>query len=139
VAENRIGFMGFSAGAMVASRVLLSCAEADRPAFAAPIYGAPFGAMTSLPKQLPPVFLAYASDDRLVSSHVEAFYAALRKAGLHPELHVYDRGGHGFGMTRQGTSSDHWIEDFYHWLESHGLTPPPTATCGADNPCSRDP
>jgi acetyl esterase/lipase len=138
VAENRIGFVGFSAGAMVASRVLLGSAQADRPAFAAPIYGAPFGEMSPIPERLPPVFLAYASDDGLVSRHVDAFYAALRKAGLHPELHVYDRGGHGFGMTRQGTSSDYWIEDFYHWLESHGLTSPRTATCGADSPCSRD-
>jgi feruloyl esterase len=136
VVESRIGFMGFSAGAMVASRVLLSSADTDRPDFVAPIYGAPFGEISPLPKQLPPVFMAYASDDALASSHVDAFYTALRKAGHHPELHVYDHGGHGFGMTRQGTSSDHWIEDFHHWLEAHDLTSPPTRE-SASGSCGR--
>jgi acetyl esterase/lipase len=71
---------------------------------------------------MPPVFLAYASDDTLVGPHVQSFYQALTAAGQHPELHVYYSGGHGFGMRKQGKSSDYWIEDFYHWLESLGLT-----------------
>ncbi len=121
VATNRIGFMGFSAGAMVTSGTLLQSNAADRPDFAAPIYGAPFGALPPIPAQLPPVFLAYASDDDLVCRYVDALYTALRAAGHHPELHVYAKGGHGFGMNRQGTRSDDWIEDFYRWLQASGF------------------
>ena len=35
---------------------------------------------------------------------------------------VFASGGHGFGMRRQGTSSDHWIDALYYWLEAQGLT-----------------
>jgi len=122
VSPDRIGFMGFSAGAMITSHVLLRSPERERPAFAAPIYGAPFGDMPPLPNSMPPVFLAYASDDTLVGSYVHSFYKTLTDAGQHPELHIYSSGGHGFGMRKQGKSSDYWIEDFYHWLESLGLT-----------------
>ena len=33
-------------------------------------------------------------------------------------------GGHGFGMRKQGTSSDHWIDAFYYWVAAQGLTRP---------------
>ena len=49
---------------------------------------------------------------------------ALKVAGYKPELHVFSAGGHGFGMRKQGKSSDHWIDEFYFWLESLGLTRP---------------
>ena len=45
LSPNRIGILGFSAGAMVTSGVLLQEEAAARPAFAAPIYGGPFGAI----------------------------------------------------------------------------------------------
>jgi acetyl esterase/lipase len=122
VAADRIGFVGFSAGGMVASHAMLEAAEAQRPDFVAPIYGAPLGDIPKISGRLPPVFLAYASDDGLVGERVDAFYGALRKAGQHPELHVYYKGGHGFGMNKQGLSSDYWIDDLYHWLESLGFT-----------------
>jgi len=124
VAADRIGFVGFSAGGMVASYTMLDASDAARPNFVAPIYGAPLGEVPKIPSKLPPVFLAYASDDGLVDQRVDAFYAALRNAGHHPELHIYQKGGHGFGMNQQGTSSDHWIGDLYHWLESLGYTRP---------------
>jgi len=31
-------------------------------------------------------------------------------------------GGHGFGLRKQGTTSDHWIDAFYDWLAAQGLT-----------------
>jgi acetyl esterase/lipase len=122
IAPDRIGFVGFSAGGMVASFAMLEPADAARPDFVAPIYGAPLGEMPKIPSKLPPVFLAYASDDGLIADRVDAFHAALRKAGHHPELHIYRKGGHGFGMNKQGLSSDYWIDDLYHWMESLGYT-----------------
>ena len=50
------------------------------------------------------------------------FYQALKAAGNRPEVHIYSAGGHGFGMKKQGATSDHWIEEFWFWLEAHGLT-----------------
>jgi acetyl esterase/lipase len=121
---TRIGFMGFSAGAMVTSGVLLQTDAATRPAFAAPIYGGPFGLMPPIPANLPPIFMAWAQDDPLVLDPVVKFYEALKAAGNKPETHIYSAGKHGFGMKKQGTTSDHWIDEFYYWLQSQGLTHP---------------
>lgn len=120
VAPNRIGFLGFSAGGMVASATLLQQDASARPNFAALIYGAPFGAMPSIPSKLPPVFMAWAQDDPVALDDVNRFYVALKATGYKPEAHIFDAGGHGFGMRKQGTSSDDWIEDFYAWLQAHG-------------------
>ena len=122
VAPDRIGFVGFSAGAMVASGALLQQDAAMRPSFAAMIYGGPFGAMPQIPATLPPVFLAWAQDDPVALAPILRFHDALRAAGHKPEVHAYGSGGHGFGMRRQGASSDHWIEALHHWMEAQGLT-----------------
>ena len=122
VSPDRIGFMGFSAGAMVTSGVLLQADAAARPAFAAPIYGGPFGMMPAIPANLPPIFMAWAQDDELAQRPVVKFYETLRAAGNKPEIHIYSVGGHGFGMRKQGTTSDHWIEEFYWWLQAKGFT-----------------
>jgi acetyl esterase/lipase len=122
VAPDRIGFLGFSAGAMVASAAVLQSDSASRPSFAALIYGAPFGAMPRIPPKLPPLFLAWAADDPVALQPILRFRDALAAAGIKPEQHVFSSGGHGFGMKKQGTTSDHWIELFHHWLEAQKLT-----------------
>ena len=122
--SNRIGVLGFSAGAMVASGVLLNANATERPSFAALLYGAPFGKPPAIPKDLPPVFMAWAQDDGLVLDFLTRFRDALQAAGHKPEVHVFAGGGHGFGMKTQGTSSDHWLEELYFWLEARGLTRP---------------
>lgn len=122
VAPNRIVLTGFSAGAMVTCAALLQPDVAARPDYAAPIYGAPFGDLPPIPQGLPPVFLAFAQDDTLVAGRVMRFYDALKSTKYAPELHIFASGGHGFGMNKQGKSSDHWIDAFYFWLEAHGLT-----------------
>jgi acetyl esterase/lipase len=124
LSPTRIGIVGFSAGAMVASGVLLQGEAASRPAFAAPIYGGPFGAVPSIPQSLPPVFLAWAQDDTTAGAACARFYAALTAAGSKPEVHIYRSGGHGFGMAKQGTTSDRWVEEFYDWLDALGFTKP---------------
>lgn len=122
LSPDRVGFMGFSAGAMVASGTLLQMDAAARPNFAAMIYGGPFGVMPAIPAKLPPMFLAWAQDDALALGPVVKFYDALKSAGHKPEVHIFSAGGHGFGMQKHGTSSDHWIDDFYYWLEAQGFT-----------------
>jgi acetyl esterase/lipase len=122
IAPDRVGFMGFSAGAMVTSGTLLQQDAAARPNFAALIYGGPFGAMPAIPAKLPPTFLAWAQDDAVALDRVVRFYDVLKFAGQKPEVHIFSAGGHGFGMRRHGTSSDHWIEEFYYWFEAQGFT-----------------
>jgi hypothetical protein len=70
--------------------------------------------MQAIPAKLPPIFLAWAQDDPLVLDAVVKFH----------EVHIFSAGGHGFGMRKQGTSSDHWIDAFYYWLEAQGFTRP---------------
>ncbi len=122
VSPDRVGFMGFSAGAMVTSGALLQKDAAARPYFAAMIYGAPFGIMPAIPAKLPPMFMAWAQDDAVALQPIVKFHDALRSAGQKPEVHIFSAGGHGFGMKKQGTSSDHWIDAFYYWLEAQGFT-----------------
>jgi acetyl esterase/lipase len=109
---------------MVTSGALLQKESAARPNFAAPIYGGPFGVMPAIPAKLPPIFLAGAQDDLLVLDAVVKFHDALKSAGHKPEVHIFSTGGHGFGMRKQGTSSDHWIDAFYYRLEAQGFTRP---------------
>lgn len=122
VAPDRVGFLGFSAGAMVASGTALNLDVEARPNFVAMIYGAPFGKMPQIPKQMPPLFLAWAQNDDMALDPIVRFHRALQAAGHHPEVHIFSWGGHGFGMKKQGTSSDYWIDAFYYWLEAQRLT-----------------
>ena len=122
VDPNRIGFLGFSAGAMVVSAALLQPDSASRPNFAGLLYGGPFSKMPAVPAHLPPVFMAWAQDDPVALETATRFHDALIAAGNKPEAHIYTAGGHGFGMRKQGISSDHWIDELYYWLEAQGLT-----------------
>lgn len=119
----RVGMIGFSAGARVTAGALLNADPAARPAFAGLIYGATFND-AALPADLPPVFLAVAGDDKLAEPTVLNFYRAAANKGRQPELHVYRDGGHGFGMNKQGKSSDFWINDLVNWLQVQQLARP---------------
>jgi acetyl esterase/lipase len=120
ISPERIVFTGFSAGAILTSAVVLQ--PDARPNFAAPIYGGPFNEVPPIPQGLPPIFLAVAQDDAGAGPLVTRFYDALKAAGYRPELHLFTSGGHGFGMRKQGKTSDHWIDEFYYWLEAQGVT-----------------
>jgi acetyl esterase/lipase len=122
ISPDRVGFLGFSAGGMVASGALLQKDSTARPNFVALIYGAPFGAMPEIPAKLPPIFMAWAQDDRVALGPVVKFREALVAAGQKPEIHVFSAGGHGFGTRKQGTSSDHWMDELYYWMQAQGLT-----------------
>jgi acetyl esterase/lipase len=125
VSPDRIVFMGFSAGGMITEYTAVNPDVGARPNYAAPIYGAPFPDVPPIPKGgLPPFFMEMAQDDNLAGPQIVAFYDALKAARYKPEFHIYEHGGHGWSMRKQGTTSDHWLEEFYWWLEAHGLTKP---------------
>ena len=121
LSPKKVGFIGFSAGGMIASAALLQPDESGRPDFTAFVYGADFGRMPAIPSNLPPVFMAWAQDDQIAGVAVAKFYDALRARGIKPEAHIFSAGGHGFGTKHKGTTSDHWVDDFYYWIHAQGF------------------
>jgi dipeptidyl aminopeptidase/acylaminoacyl peptidase len=67
------------------------------------------------------MFIALANDDEMAVRSSLPLYSAWRAAGHPSELHIFSRGGHGFGMRQQGLPSDHWIDLFGDWLKVQGL------------------
>ncbi len=82
-----------------------------------------FSAEQQVTRQTPPAFLVHASDDDAVSpGNSLAYYQQLLRYGVPAELHVYQRGGHGFGM-KTPTTSDAWMERLRHWMQANGWVP----------------
>jgi acetyl esterase/lipase len=68
------------------------------------------------------MFILAASDDPLgLAPQSVALYQDWTAAKKSTELHLYSKGGHGFGMRKQNLPTDHWIERFADWLEVQGL------------------
>lgn len=124
VAPGRIGLMGFSAGGMVTMGVLGHAGASSLPDFAAAIYGAGITPGELTPPVPIPLFILAATDDPIASLGSVATYSKWKAAGYPVELHMYAKGGHGFGMRKQGLPSDHWIDRFYEWLNEEGLLKP---------------
>jgi acetyl esterase/lipase len=115
---QQIGLLGFSAGGVVAAGTAAQNDEETSPKFLACIYS-PGSPDLSCGGVALPLFLAFASDDpvlSLVSEGTMRLYSAWKDAAHPVEMHIYAKGGHGFGMARQNLPCDHWIERFYEWL-----------------------
>jgi acetyl esterase/lipase len=122
VDPTQVGFTGFSVGGNVAMRVPATSDEDARPSFLAPIYAAVAELdLSTPPPGSGPMFIAAASDDQLgLAGDSIKLYECWHTAELPVELHLYERGGHGFGMRDQSLPTDSWIERFGDWLASHG-------------------
>ncbi|WP_242918742.1 alpha/beta hydrolase [Pontibacter liquoris] len=73
--------------------------------------------------QTPPTFLVHATDDDVVPvANSLVFYQALVKNNVPAELHVYQQGGHGYGLHNP-TTQDEWFERCLNWLRSNALLP----------------
>lgn len=121
---NRIGIIGFSAGGTVTTSVAMNYTPATRPNFAAPIYPAVSWAIKGggVPADAPPMFITAATDDGLnLGPQSVALYQEWVAAKKPAELHMYAKGGHGFGMRQQHIPTDHWIERFADWLDVEGF------------------
>jgi acetyl esterase/lipase len=124
ISPDKIGIMGFSAGGALASSSALNYTSGDRPDFVAPIYAyVPPFLPGAIKKDAPPLFIAAATDDEyhMVPMSLD-LYSKWLAAGHSAEIHIYSKGGHGFGMNQQGQPSDTWIERFGEWLEVQGLS-----------------
>jgi acetyl esterase/lipase len=122
ISADRVGIVGFSAGGTVTAGTGLHYAPDGRPAFVAPIYAAAAGFKDDpVPADAPPMFLAAATDDQLgLAMDSVSLYEKWTGAHKSAELHMYAKGGHGFGMRKQGFPSDTWIDRFGDWLDSQG-------------------
>jgi endo-1,4-beta-xylanase len=139
VDPDRVGMVGFSAGGTLTYLTAthfkepvqgtddavdkLSC----RLNFQGLIYGGGGRSDAAIDKDLPPTFMAAAADDRL-STGMPAAFAKLREAGISAELHIYARGGHGFGMWPTDLPAGKWADEFVDWMKGEGLLSPATAT-----------
>ncbi len=141
---NCIGCIGFSAGAEICAylathdqdRQYTSIDAADeascRPDFAALIYpgglvgfrdsGVKQAIASKFQKSTPPFFIAHAFDDASLNSL--EFAVALKKANVPTEVHVYQKGVHGFGARSTGQPLNAWRDSFAAWASSNGFLDP---------------
>ncbi len=120
---EKIGFMGFSAGGSVTVGIVLEADERSLPNYIVPVY--PWIKVLDeyeLPEELPPMLVICASDDPLMigPDSVKLYSDWVDEGGL-AGMHMYSKGGHGFGMDSNGLPSDSWISRFYEWAVSEGL------------------
>jgi dienelactone hydrolase len=120
LAPHRLGMIGFSAGAMTVM-VAASAEEADvRPDFAVSMYGALLTSEAPA-KDAPPLFIVAAQDDDQVPAERSAdIFRRWTAAGLPAELHLYEKGGHGFGFRPHHLPADRWPDAFLAWLQGRG-------------------
>lgn len=122
IKSDRIGMIGFSAGAATTMGVVLGTDALARPDFAAPIYGMTMIEAPVVPANAPPLFLVAAQDDKTVPGERSTQIFELWNEAKRPaELHLYAKGGHGFGMRPQNLPVDAWPAAFEAWLRSQGL------------------
>lgn len=117
VDTDRIGMIGFSAGAGLTMHSTLN-SKTMKLAFIGPIYGG-MGPV-EVPKNAPPMFNVIASDDFLFRGQfgvIDSWY----KAGIPVEFHLYQNGGHGFGLGNPNRTSNRWFDAFTHWLNVNGF------------------
>jgi acetyl esterase/lipase len=76
---------------------------------------------TQVTSNTPPTFLVHTGDDTAVPiENSILFYQALRKAGVSSEMHVYQKGAHGFGMAPGNGPTSEWPKRLEEWLRFHG-------------------
>lgn len=139
---RRIGILGFSAGGEVAALTSLTAErtysaidEADkvssRPDFSVLIYPAYLTEKEgdqmrlrrgiTVDKSAPPTFLVHTFDDGVSPENSLLLCVALKRAGVPAELHLYDRGGHGYGLRATDTPVTSWPKPCEQWLRTRGL------------------
>ncbi|EON75636.1 hypothetical protein ADIS_3856 [Lunatimonas lonarensis] len=120
VDTDRIGMIGFSAGAGLTMHATLH-SKTMKLAFIGPIYGG-MGPV-EVPENAPPMFNVIATDDFLFRGQfgiIDSWY----KAGIPVEFHLYQNGGHGFGLGNPGRTSNRWFDAFMHWVDVNGFLSP---------------
>lgn len=114
---KKLGMMGFSAGARLTMATTLESKKVEL-AFIAPIYGGMDA--VEVPKNAPPMFAAIAVDDFLFHGEI-GLIKSWYDAKIPVEFHLYQNGGHGFGLGNPDRTSNKWFDTFIHWLDVNGF------------------
>ncbi|MSR31127.1 MAG: alpha/beta hydrolase [Gemmataceae bacterium] len=137
---TRLGILGFSAGGETAGLTALFNEKqydavdavdktSSQPNFAVLVYP---GGLTEkdqpklqshvrVSKDTPPMFFAHASDDRVTPLNSVLLYAELKKFEVPAELHIYAKGGHGFGLRPSSSPASTWPARCAEWMKNMGF------------------
>ena len=144
--KDRLGMLGFSAGGHLTVMAGVHADEATYPAtdaidqqscqpnFLCPIYAAylgenyndadqvELGSSVKITSKMPPCFLSVTADDAYRGVQAAALFIELKRASVPAELHIYTRGGHGYGIRPSGHPVDTWHHRLIDWLSDMGYT-----------------
>lgn len=147
--KNKIGVSGFSAGGHLASTLGTHFSSKNRPDFMILLYPVitmkqlthggskdnllgknpsdklinHFSNELQVKANTPPTFLIHSKDDGAVPvENSKQFYNALKEKGIPAELHIFEKGGHGYGLRKTGADSEAWPDYLKKWLEANNLT-----------------
>ena len=138
---TKVGILGFSAGGNLAARVAYSPAEADavRPDFAVMVYPAylfvkdkpdstlrdgPEGVIPPKGTKPVPAFFAHSADDSYPAEGSMALAKTLKSMGGSAEVHVWAKGGHGWGASDRCEAAKKWTDLLGAWMKDRGLLAP---------------
>ena len=143
---QRIGVMGFSAGAHLAAMASTSYdkrtyPEVDaadkvscKPDFCLLVYPAYLDGpnFTIAPEQkvtaqTPPTMLVQTEDDKSYINSSLFYYYALKEAGVPATMHLYSKGGHGYGLRDTGNAVNEWPYRAEEWFMELGVIEPAEA------------
>jgi acetyl esterase/lipase len=112
--RSHIHYLGFSAGAALGYDFLSKGSDLTLKSMAC-IYG-PMEKVKLKSDAAPPLFLALADDDPLFSRQGFEVINQWRALKQRVEFHLFEKGGHGFGMAKKSSTSDNWLEFYANWL-----------------------
>jgi acetyl esterase/lipase len=130
---HRVGYIGFSAGSNMGRLVTAAATAGDpaaadpvsrlssRPDYLALIYGPGRATSNEQLKDFPPVFLCAAQADRGTSLGSAQLFIDLTKAGAVSELHLFQKGRHGFGSGFGSPEFSEWMGMLKHFLDQEGM------------------
>ena len=111
---------------VVSMRAPLDTTRTARHLSRLPNFAADYSVEEHVSAATPPIFLAHAADDPIANvGHSLAMFAAMRAAGRPVELHIFQSGGHSWGMGRPGSEVAGWPALFAAWARTNGLLPAP--------------
>ena len=136
---SRIGIMGFSAGGEVAVMAGTKFdagnpnaadpieRQSSRPDFQILIYPGIQAEKYQVTKDTPPAFMLAADNDKGPSTAIPSLYLAFKNAGVPAEIHIYNSGGHGFGLRtpapRANVIYSTWVLRLQDWMADAGMSP----------------
>lgn len=131
----RVGFIGFSAGSNLARSMTAASGPGDpnaadpvdrlnsRPDYLVLVYGAGRATPGESLKSFPPTFLISAAADTGPALGNAQLFAELIRAGATAEIHVYQKGRHGFGTGYASPNFSDWMPRLEHFLQQDGFIP----------------